>query len=283
MKVDSVGKIADLEAAEKKRMYEKVGKILKHDINCFITRQLIYNLPESMFTDAKIMAIEHADFEGIERLAHVLGGEIVSTFEHPEKVRLGHCKLIEEVFIGEDRVIRFSGVSQGEACSIILRGASQHILDEAERSLHDAICVLLGVVKDSRIVLGGGCSEMLMAHAVEEAARATAGKEASAIESFARALRSLPTIIADNAGYDSAELIAQLRAKHNQEFQEGNKSPVWGLDMENGAVGNMRTLQVTESLRSKMMVLISAHEAAEMIVRVDEIIKCAPRKRRGRR
>jgi T-complex protein 1 subunit beta len=104
MKVDSVGKIADLEAAEKKRMYEKVGKILKHDINCFITRQLIYNLPESMFTDAKVMAIEHADFEGIERLAHVLGGEIVSTFETPEKVRLGHCKLIEEVFIGEDRV-----------------------------------------------------------------------------------------------------------------------------------------------------------------------------------
>ena len=90
-------------------MKDKVDLILKHNISCFINRQLIYNYPEQLFADAKVMAIEHADFEGIERLGLVLDGEIVSTFGDPEKVRLGRCKLIEQVLIGEDKLIRFSG------------------------------------------------------------------------------------------------------------------------------------------------------------------------------
>ena len=113
----------------------------------FISRQLIYNFPEQMFTAAGVMAIEHADFEGVERLALVLGAEITSTFDHPELTKLGHADLIEEIVIGEDKLIRFSGVEKGEACSIILRGASQQILDEAERSLHDALCVLAQTTK----------------------------------------------------------------------------------------------------------------------------------------
>ena len=113
----------------------------------FISRQLIYNFPEQMFTAAGVMAIEHADFEGVERLALVLGAEITSTFDHPELTKLGHTDLIEEIVIGEDKLIRFSGVEKGEACSIILRGASQQILDEAERSLHDALCVLAQTTK----------------------------------------------------------------------------------------------------------------------------------------
>jgi T-complex protein 1 subunit beta len=96
-----------------------------------------------------------------------------------------------------------------------LRGATQQILDEAERSLHDALCVLTSTVREPRIVFGGGCSEMLMANAVSNLAQETPGKESIAMEAFARALRKLPTIIADNAGYDSSELISQLRAMHS--------------------------------------------------------------------
>ena len=94
------------------------------------------------------MVIEHADFDGIERLAAVLGGEIISTFDNPENSKLGTCSVIEEIMIGEDKVLRFSGCKAGEACSIVLRGSGSHILDEAERSLHDAICVLMAAVKD---------------------------------------------------------------------------------------------------------------------------------------
>ncbi|XP_030070367.1 T-complex protein 1 subunit beta [Microcaecilia unicolor] len=273
VRVDSTAKVAEIELAEKEKMKEKVERILKHGINCFINRQLIYNYPEQMFAAAGIMAIEHADFVGVERLALVTGGEIASTFDHPEMVKLGSCKLIEEVMIGEDKLIHFSGVAMGEACTIVLRGATQQILDEAERSLHDALCVLAQTVKDTRTVYGGGCSEMLMANAVTELANRTPGKESVAMDSFAKALRTLPIIIADNAGYDSADLISQLRAAHS----EGKST--YGLDMQNGTIGDMACLGITESFLVKRQVLLSAAEAAEVILRVDDIIKAAPRKR----
>ncbi|XP_021240819.1 T-complex protein 1 subunit beta isoform X1 [Numida meleagris] len=273
VRVDSTAKVAEIEQAEKEKMKEKVDRILKHGINCFINRQLIYNYPEQLFGAAGVMAIEHADFAGVERLALVTGGEIASTFDHPELVKLGSCKLIEEVMIGEDKLIHFSGVAMGEACTIVLRGATQQILDEAERSLHDALCVLAQTVKDTRTVYGGGCSEMLMANAVAELAIRTPGKESVAMESFAKALRMIPTIIADNAGYDSADLVAQLRAAHS----EGKTT--YGLDMKEGIIGDMAALGVTESFQVKRQVLLSAAEAAEMILRVDDIIKAAPRKR----
>lgn len=273
VRVDSANKVNDIESAEKLKMKEKVDKILKHDITCFINRQLIYNYPEQLFADAGIMAIEHADFEGVERLALVLGGDVVSTFDAPEKVKLGSCDVIEEVMIGEDKLIRFSGVALGEACTVILRGATSQILDEADRSLHDALCVLTQTVQETRTVFGGGCSEMLMATKIREAALKTEGKEAMAMEAFAHALTQIPTIISDNAGYDSSKLVSKLRAEH----AKGNTFA--GLDMEKGCVGNVQELGITESFRVKSQVLSSAGEAAEMILRVDDILKSAPRQR----
>lgn len=276
VRVKDIGKVAEIEEAEKQKMKRKVDKIIEHGINVFINRQLVYNWPEQLFADAGIMSIEHADFDGIERLAAVTGGEICSTFDHPELVTLGECKLIEEVMIGEDKVVRFSGVKSGEACSIVLRGASTHVLDEAERSLHDALCVLTATVKHPHTTYGGGCAETLMAKAVDELVPKTAGKKALAIEAFARALRAMPGVIADNAGYDSAELVTQLRAAHH----DGKTTA--GLDMNKGAIGDMAELGIREPLKLKLHVLLSAAEAAEMILRVDDIIKCAPRQRQQR-
>ncbi|XP_035662947.1 T-complex protein 1 subunit beta-like [Branchiostoma floridae] len=273
VRVDSVAKVAELELAEKEKMKEKVGRILKHNINVFINRQLIYNYPEQLFADAGVMAIEHADFEGVERLALVTGGEIVSTFDNPELVKLGRCDLIEEVMIGEEKLLHFSGVPLGEACTVILRGATQQILDEAERSLHDALCVLSQTVKETKTIFGGGSSEMLMSHVVFQLAQKTPGKEAIAMEAFGRALTQLPTIIADNAGYDSSQLVSELRAAH----AEGKKT--YGINMETGEIGDMQQLGITESLKVKRAVLLSAAEAAEMILRVDDVIKAAPRQR----
>lgn len=275
VRVDQVSKVQQIEQAEKDKMKAKVEKIVNHGINVFINRQLIYNYPEQLFADSGVMAIEHADFEGIERLAKVLGGEIVSTFERPDKVKLGVCKVIEECIIGEDRCIKFSGVEQGEACTIVLRGATHQILDESDRSLHDVLCVLTQTVKHTKTVLGGGASEMLMANAVRQLALKTEGKEAFAIEAFANALQQLPTIIADNGGYDSNELISQLRAKH------ANNEATMGLDMDNGKVDCVKKLVITESYMVKRRVVGSAASAAEMILRVDNILSAAPRQRGG--
>jgi T-complex protein 1 subunit beta len=180
----------------------------------YLFRQLIYNYPEQLFADAGIMAIEHANFDGIERLALVTGGESLSTFDSPVKANLGTCKLIEEIMIGENTLLRFSGVALGEACTIVIRGATEQIIDEADRSLHDALCVLSSTVREPTVVYGGGCSEMLMANAVSAEAAKTPGKEAVAMEAFSRALQSLPITIADNAGLDSAQLISELKAAH---------------------------------------------------------------------
>jgi len=279
VRVSSVNKVAEIEKAEKFKMEQKVKKILTHNINLFINRQLIYNYPEAIFTDAGVSTIEHADFEGVERLASVLGAEIVSTFDHPELVKYGTCEKVEEIIIGEDKVIKFSGVSAGNACTIVLRGSSDHIIAEAERSVHDALCVLSQTVKTGGTVLGGGASEIYMAMKVDELARKTPGKQALAMTGFARALRAIPTILSDNGGYDSSELVSQLNSEHNK----GNYQ--MGIDMDRGTIGDMRKLGVTESYKSKSQSLISAHEAAEMILRVDDIIRAAPRQRvdpRGR-
>jgi len=273
VRVDSVAKVVELETAEKEKMKEKVNKIVSHKINVFINRQLIYNYPEQLFADAKIMAIEHADFEGIERLALVLGGEIASTFDSPETVKYGSCKLIEPVTIGEDTLLRFSGVPLGNACSIVLRGSTQQILDEAERSLHDALCVLVTHVRNARTVPGAGASEMLMANAVKTESQKVAGKESIAIEAFGRALAKLPTIICDNAGLDSAEIVTQIRAEH------ANGNHQYGIDIINGGIADVIELGILESYNVKLCMLSSAAEAAEMILRVDDIVKCAPRPR----
>eukprot|EP01147_Barroeca_monosierra_P008161 gene8161-795_t len=273
VRVTSPEQISEIEEAERKKMKDKVDRILQHNINVFINRQLIYDYPQQLFTTAGVVTIEHADFEGVERLALVLGGEIVSTFDTPDKVRIGYCDAIEEVMIGEDKLIKFSGPALGEACTVVLRGATAQILDEAERSLHDALCVLSQTVKETRIVFGGGCSEMLMAAAVQKEALTVPGKEAAAMEAFAVALQQLPTIIADNAGFDSTQLVSELRAAHI----EGKTT--MGLDMEKGEVADVMALGITESFKVKSQVVISAEEAAEMVLRVDSILKSAPRQR----
>lgn len=205
----------------------------------------------------------------------MLGAEICSTFDHPELVKLGHCDLIEEVMIGEDKVIRFAGVALGEACTLVLRGATDQVLDEAERSVHDALCVLMTTVRENGTVYGGGCCEILMSQAVDELAVETPGKMALAMQAYARALREIPKAVADNGGYDSSELITQLQTEHK------NGNHTMGLDMQTGRIGDMKELGVMESHKSKLQSLLSASEAAEMIVRVDEVVKCSPRQRQG--
>ncbi|QKX54734.1 uncharacterized protein TRUGW13939_01823 [Talaromyces rugulosus] len=273
VKVDGTGKLAELEKAEREKMRAKVDRIKAHGINCFVNRQLIYNWPEQLFSESGIASIEHADFDGVERLALVTGAEIASTFDNPDQVQLGHADVIEEVIIGEDTLLRFSGVTKGEACTIVLRGSTEQLLDEAERSLHDALAVLSQTVKEPKVTLGGGCAEMTMSLAVEQAAQNTTGKKQLAVDAFALALRQLPTILADNAGLDSSDLVARLRQAINKGMSNS------GLDLFNNKIGNMAELGVVEAYKLKRAVVSSASEAAELLLRVDNIIRSAPRRR----
>lgn len=275
VKTDSMDRVAEIEAAEKAKMKEKVDRILAYAPDVFINRQLVYNYPEQLMAEKGVMVIEHADFEGIERLSKALGAEILSTFDAPDTASkaLGFAATIEETMIGEDKVIKFSGCKQGEACSVVLRGSSSHLLDEAERSLHDALCVLVRTIENHKTLLGGGNSEIHMANAVDDLAKTAEGKTALAIQSYARALRRLPMILAENGGYDASELVQNLSAA----IRKGESA--MGLDMNEGTLGSMEKLGITECFRVKEQAVSSATEAAEMILRVDKIIYCAPRPR----
>jgi len=273
VQVSSFDAVAEIEQAEKDKMKQKCEKIIGHGCNVFINRQLIYNYPEQLFKNAGVMAIEHSDFEGTERLAAVLGADIVSSFNTPDAVQLGRCERIQEIMIGEDKIIQFKGCAEGEACTVVLRGASQHVLDEAERSLHDAIAVVYQTVGETRVVYGGGCCEMEMSKAVKKVADETDGKIALCIEAYGKALEQIPLILADNGGFDSSELVGQLRASHTRGEADA------GLNLEDGEVSSMRKLGIFESYRSKMSQLNAASEAAEQIIRVDDIIHCEARQR----
>ena len=272
--VNSLATLEEIEREEKLKMRDKVNKILAHGIDCFINRQLIYNYPEELFAQAGVMAIEHADFEGVERLAKALGADLLSTFDDLSNVTYGYAASIDEVMVGEETVLRFSGLKAGEACTIVLRGSSIHILDEAERSVHDALCVLTQMIQNRRTVVGAGASEMLMAVAVDEEARRVPGKKALAMEAFAEALRMLPATLAENAGLDSPELITQLRAAHT----EGHHT--MGIDVMSGQVADAQALGITECYKVKNSILRLGSEAAEVLLRVDTVLRAAPRQRK---
>jgi len=279
VKVDSVEKVAEVEQAEKEKMKTKCNRILAYKPDVFINRQLIYNYPEQILADAGVMVIEHADFEGVERLSNATGAEIVSTFMNPERSEevLGFVADVSEIMIGEDKVIKFSGCKKNESCTLVLRGSSCHILDEAERSMHDALCVLVKTVQNKRVLYGGGNSEMQMALAVEDLlnSKQVRGKQAIAVKAFADALKRIPHIIADNGGYDSSELVQNLHFEIGKnDFKEA------GINMADGTIGNMQVMGIRECLRCKDQALISACEAAEMILRCDKIVTCAPRERK---
>jgi T-complex protein 1 subunit beta len=163
-------------------------------------------------------------------------------------------------------LIKFSGVAAGEACTIVLRGATHQLLDEAERSLHDALAVISQTVRETRTVLGAGCSEMLMSKAVDGAAAKEGGKRQMAVEAYARALRQLPTILADNAGLDSNELVANLRSMHYKGYTSyGLGTSVLdlsNLDLVNGTVSDARDMGIIESYLLKV-----SHLAANLTCR----------------
>ena len=147
--------------------------------------------------------------------------------------------------IGETKVLRLGGCKSGAACTIVLRGSSNHIIDEAERSIHDALCILAATIKHPKRIFGGGNTEVAMAQAIDKAAKETPGKKAIAMSSFAKALLQLPMTVADNGGYDAAELVTQLRAAH----AAGNSSS--GLNMNDGSIGDMEELGIMESFKKR--------------------------------
>lgn len=266
IRVKTLSKLAEIEVGEQKKILDKCKKIISHGINVFINRQLIYNRHERFLNEHGILTIEHADFEGIEKLSLATGAEIVSTFDQPSKIKLGECDMIEEIMIGEETMIRFGGCKNGDICSVVLRGSNTQILDEAERSLHDAICVLSQVIRDPRLVWGGGCIEARVSLALDYFSKKLPGKKRIVVKGFSRVMLHLPKTIAGNAGLDSMDVINRLKIAH----ENGHFSSCF--DINSGKIKEAASLGLVECLKLKTQLIISAIEAAEMIIRIDSTI-----------
>lgn len=270
--VDSIKKLGEIEEAEKAKMRNKIEKICSVDFDCFINRQLIYDYPLELFRAKKIVPIEHADFDGVERLVKFLGGRIVSTFDNLSTEVLGFCGCIENISVGNERMIKFEN-KQRSACTIVLRGSSDEILDEAERSIHDALCVLNKIRKNRKVVYGGGATEMEISLDLKEYAKSTPTVESETILALAAALEQIPDILCESGGLDGTLIKSKIRAAH------ADKDVTSGVDFKSEDAGSMKTAGVLESLRIKRRVLMAAVEGAQMAIKCDGFIKIKPRER----
>jgi len=279
VKTDTVGKVEEIENAEKQKMIEKIEAIASHNPDVFINRQLIYDFPEQLLSKKGIISIEHADFEGVERLAHVLGAELASTFSKDigtSKIKLGTCERLEErsdLISGKnDAMLLFSGVPCKGACTIILRGATKNILDEIERSIHDALCVVLKAFNDRRYMLGAGCIDALLSKKLADEAKTDriTGIDKLIFEELSGALLEIPTVLCENCGMDSAAIIAGLKTA----VDSGSKTT--GINIHTNACDDVEKLGIFESRNVRESALRGAFESVTVLLRIDGIVYNKP-------
>jgi len=179
---------------------------------------------------------------------------------------LGYSELVEERKIGDDKLTFIEGCKNPRSVAILIRGGTERIVAEAERSIHDALCVVRDVVQEPKIVAGGGAPEMEVAKALKEYGETLPGREQLAVQCFAEAMEAVPLTLGENAGLDPIDILSELRARHE-------KGEVWaGVGVLEGKVMDMEKLEVFEPLAVKKQIIKSATEAASMILKVDDVI-----------
>jgi chaperonin GroEL (HSP60 family) len=213
-----------------------------------------------------IMAARRLKKSDMEALAKATGAKIVSSVDELSASDAGFADAVEERKIGTDKLIFVEGCKNPKAVSILIRGGTERIVDEAERSLHDALCVVKDVVEDPRIVAGGGAAEVEVARALRAYAEKLVGRQRLAVSAFADAIEVIPTSLAENAGMDPIDAMAELQSRH----AKGEK---WaGVEAGEGKVKDMESIQVLEPMVVMAQAIKSATEMATMLLKIDDVI-----------
>ncbi len=204
----------------------------------------------------------------MNKIAKATGGRVVTKLEDIDTKDLGFAGLVEERHVSaEDSMLFIEKCKNPKALTILLRGGTATVVDEYERALHDAIRVVGVVVKDKKVVAGGGAPEVELGLRLREYASTVGGREQLAIEAFASALDIIPRTLAENSGLDPIDMLVALRSKH-----EGKDGKNFGLNVFTGKPVDMLKAGVVEPLRVKTQAINSATEAATMILRIDDVI-----------
>jgi len=243
-----------------------VEKIKRAGANVVICQKGIDDMAQHFLARKGILAVRRVKKSDMEKLAKATGGRVVTNLEDLTERDLGYAKLVEERKIGDDKMVFIEGCKNPRAVAILIRGGTERTVDEAERSLHDALCVVRDVVQEPKILAGGGAPEIEVAKALRDYAQSLPGREQLAVQSFAESLEVIPIALAENAGLDPIDILSELRAKHE-------KGEIWaGVDVFSGKIKDMRELNVYEPLAVKRQVIKSATEAATMILKIDDVI-----------
>ncbi|MGD0072318.1 MAG: thermosome subunit beta [Candidatus Bathyarchaeia archaeon] len=243
-----------------------VDKIAGTGANVIISGEDLDKKAHYFLAKKGILTVRRVKKSTMEKLSKATGGKIITNIDIITEKDLGHADLVEERCMGGDKMVFVEGCKNPHSVAILIRGANQRIVDEAERSIHDALCVVRDVVQEPKIVAGGGAPELEAARAIKKFGITLTGKEQLAALSYADALEVVPRILTENAGLNSIDILPQLRSLH----EAGDK---WaGMNVLDGKIQDMKQLEVYEPLSVKTQIIKSATEAVSMILSIDEIL-----------
>jgi thermosome len=252
---------------EEKILKKFVDKIMETKANVVFCEKGIDDLAQHYLAKAGILAIRRVKASDMDKLAKATGGMVVTNIEDLEANQLGQAKVVEEMKVAGGELIFIRECKNPKAVSVFIRGGTDHVIDEAERALHDSLMVVKDVVENNKIVSGGGAVEIEIAKKLRDFAGTIGGREQLAIEAFADAIEIIPSTLAENAGFDPIDIIVELRAKH--EKADGIN---FGIDIEKGKTKDMKKAGVIEPFVVKRQIIKAASEAANMILRIDDVI-----------
>jgi len=261
----SMSAFMDEEAATLKRMVDKVAETGANVVFC---QKGIDDLVQHHLAKAGIFAARRLKESDIEALAKATGGKIIGNISEMAPSDLGKAKLVEEREVGTEDMTFITGCSNPKAISVVIRGGTEQVMEEVERSLIDALRVVGVALEDGKVVAGAGAPEIELQIRLSEYASSVGGREQLAIEAFAKAMEIIPWTIAENAGIDSIDAIIKLKNAHDKE----KNGKYFGLDLSTGEAADMLKLNVIEPLRVKVQAINSAAEVANMILRIDDVI-----------
>ncbi len=257
---------------EEKMLKNMVDNVVESGANVLLCEKGIDDVAQHYLAKAGILAVRRVKQSDMEKLTKATGGRVVSNLDDLKAADLGNAQLVEERKVADDKMVFVEGCKNPKAVTILVRGGSERLVDEAERSIHDALCVVRDVVIDPRVVGGGGAPEAEVARRLKEYSQKLSGKEQLAVIAFAEALECVPMALAENAGLDPIDIMVQLRAAHD-------KGQLWaGVDLVDGKTADLKEKGVLEPLGVKVQVIKSAAEAAGMILKIDDVIAAAKSK-----
>lgn len=260
---------------EGKILRDMVDKITSTGANVVVCEKGIDDSAQHFLASKNVLAVRRVKQSDMEKLARATGAKIFTNLEDLRASDLGHADLVEERKVSDDKMTFIEGCKDPKSVSILVRGGTERVVDEAERAVHDALSVVRDVIVEPQVVVGGGAVEAELSKLLRARAQKLSGKEQLAFQAYAEALEVIPLTLAENAGMDPINALMELRSKHQAK-------QIWaGIDPIKGRVADLSKLDVYEPLAVKVQALKSAGEAACMILRIDDVIAASKSKEGG--